>query len=233
VVTTKLELIRNTNFSMARRGYDRREVDNFLVSLAEWLERAGHDEIEAYAVSRKLERAGETTARVLATAQAEADKIAKEAQAEASKIVEDANRAATQRVEAAAEQGKRLIEEGEHRKASLETAITQLIERRRRVIEEIQLLRDALGGAIGAPTAPAPREAADTGTPRPREAAEGEALPPRPKPAPPGGREPERPSPMTARVAGAARAAAASRAARAAGSSSDPRGRERDAEPAR
>ena len=31
MVTTKLELIREANFSASRRGYDRREVDNFLM----------------------------------------------------------------------------------------------------------------------------------------------------------------------------------------------------------
>jgi DivIVA domain-containing protein len=247
VVTTKLELIREANFSASRRGYDRREVDNFLMSLAEWLERGGHEEVETYAVSRRLERAGETTARVLATAQAEADQIRKEAQAEADKIVQDANRAAAQKMEAAAEQGDRLIEEGERRKASLETAISQLNEHRGRVIVEIQRLREALGGAIGDHNVPPRPEGFDSSAQPPQEggaaeqgadeqgaeeeAAEGET-PPRPMPAPAAGAGPARPTAMTSRVAGAARAAAASRAARAAGLA-DQRGRERDTEPAR
>lgn len=246
MVTTKLELIREANFSAARRGYDKREVDNFLMSLAEWLERGGHEEIETYAVSRKLERAGETTARVLATAQAEADQIRKEAQAEADKIVQDANRAAAQRVEAAAEQGRRLVEEGERRKASIEAALSQLNQRRRSVIDEIEQLREALGGAIGAHSSPPRPEGSHSSAQPPQggaaaegaeelgaddEVAEG-GTPPRPRPAPAAVAQPARPTAMTARVAGAARAAAASRAARAAGSA-ELRGRERDTEPAR
>jgi cell division septum initiation protein DivIVA len=153
----QLDRIRNPNFPLARRGYERREVDNFLFSLAEWLERGGHDEAEGYAVSRKLQRAGETTARVLATAQAEAEQILKEAQAEANKRVRDATASAEKRLESATAQAQRIVEESERRQGALEEVIRDLQSRRRHVVDEIQRLREVLGAAVAAQSAVQPR----------------------------------------------------------------------------
>lgn len=159
----QLDRIRNPNFPLARRGYERREVDNFLLALAEWLERGGREEAETYAVSRKLERAGETTARVLATAQAEAEQIVKEAQSEANALTREATERAAKQLESASTQAKRTIEESQRRQQALEEVIRELQTRRRHVVDEIQKLREALATAVAAQatTQPRPGEADD------------------------------------------------------------------------
>ena len=56
---TQLEQLRVTGFTMTRRGYDTREVDRFLDSLAEWLETDAANELGDQAVQRKLELVGQ------------------------------------------------------------------------------------------------------------------------------------------------------------------------------
>ena len=51
-----IERIRNATFTLARRGYDRREVDNYLSKLAEWLEGGGADQVHSDTVKHELER---------------------------------------------------------------------------------------------------------------------------------------------------------------------------------
>jgi DivIVA domain-containing protein len=150
----QIERIRNPNFTLSRRGYDQREVDHFMVDLAEWLENGGIEEVGSYAVTKRLERAGETTARVLAAAQAEADQILKEAEDEARRMVGDAQEASRKKLEHTREQTRAMVEEAERKAAAIRDTIAQLSEVQRRVLTEIGSLRDVLGTAIAAAPAP-------------------------------------------------------------------------------
>jgi DivIVA domain-containing protein len=166
----QIERIRNPRFQVARRGYDQREVDNFMLALAEWLENGGLEEAGSYAVTRRLERAGETTARVLAAAQTEADQIVKDAEAEARRAIGDAQEAARKKLEQSRAQAREMVEEAERKRAEIKDTISQLSDMQRRVVGEIGRLRDALGAAVAAapaaPTQPAELPPGDTETHR-------------------------------------------------------------------
>src|ERR1700722_14702114 len=105
----QIERIRNPRFPLVRRGYEPREVDHFMLGLAEWLENGGVDEAGSYAVTRRLERAGETTARLLAAAQAEADQILKEAETEARRKLAEADEASRKKLEQTRAQAQSMI----------------------------------------------------------------------------------------------------------------------------
>ena len=62
-----IERIRSATFTIARHGYDKREVERFLHKLADWLEAGGEDEARADLVKRELERVGQRPADILAT----------------------------------------------------------------------------------------------------------------------------------------------------------------------
>ncbi len=102
-----IERIRNANFSLAVRGYDRTEVDRFLAELADWLETGGGEHAAAVeAVQVELERVGEQTAAILTEAHAAAQVIRADAQAEVRKQLVDANSTAESlRAEAAEDAG--------------------------------------------------------------------------------------------------------------------------------
>jgi len=146
----QIERIRSPRFAVARRGYDQREVDHFMLELAEWLEAGALEEAGSYAVTRRLERAGETTARVLAAAQTEADQIVKEAEAEARRTMSDAQEASRKKLEQARARAAEMVEEAERKCAAIQDTIGQLSEIQRRVVAEIGTLRDALGAAVAA-----------------------------------------------------------------------------------
>jgi DivIVA domain-containing protein len=150
----QIDRIRNPGFTLGRRGYDAREVDNFLLGLAEWLENGGVEEAGQYAVTKRLERAGETTARVLAAAQTEADQILKDAQDEARQTLGDAQEASRKKLEQARAQSRAMVEDAERKCAAIRETIAQLSETQRRVIAEIGSLRDVLGAAVAAAPAP-------------------------------------------------------------------------------
>jgi DivIVA domain-containing protein len=153
----QIERIRNPDFPIVRRGYDQREVDHFMLALAEWLENGGLEEAASYAVTRRLERAGETTSRVLAVAQGEADQIVKDAEAEARRAISDAEEAARRKLEDARGHARDIVEEAERKRAQIHDTIGQLGEMQRRVVAEIGGLREVLGAAVAAaPAPPAP-----------------------------------------------------------------------------
>jgi cell division septum initiation protein DivIVA len=155
----QIERIRNPQFPLARRGYEQREVDHFMLGLAEWLENGGVDEAGSYAVTRRLERAGETTARVLASAQNEAEQIIKEAEGEARQTISDANEASRKKLEQTRAEARAMVEEAERRRDGIRETIAQLTEMQRRAVAEISQLRDALAAAVPAPSAtPKPAE---------------------------------------------------------------------------
>lgn len=91
---TSLERIRNATFPVARRGYEKKEVEKFLARLADWLETGGGDQSRSDAVKKELERVGQRTGAILAQAEESAQQLRDEADAEAKQTITDANSAA-------------------------------------------------------------------------------------------------------------------------------------------
>ena len=85
-----IERIRSATFPVARRGYEKREVDRFLLSLAEWLETGGADQGRSDAVRRELERVGEETSKILTEAHDVAERLRLQAEREAEGLTEGA-----------------------------------------------------------------------------------------------------------------------------------------------
>jgi DivIVA domain-containing protein len=107
-----IDRIRSATFPVARRGYEKREVDRFLNRLAEWLERGGGDQTRAELVRRDLELIGQQTGRVLTEAHDAGQQLLGEAEHEARRIVAEA------RAEA-----KRIVDEANQRRAEIEAVI--------------------------------------------------------------------------------------------------------------
>jgi DivIVA domain-containing protein len=89
-----VERIRSATFNMARRGYDRREVDTFLQKLADWLEGGGEEQAQSEMMQRELERIGRRTAKVLTVAGEAADALKADAEVEAREALDEARIAA-------------------------------------------------------------------------------------------------------------------------------------------
>jgi DivIVA domain-containing protein len=85
-----IERIRSATFSPARRGYDRREVDNYLSKLADWLEGGGADQVHSDPIANELERVGRKVAKILRSAEDTAKTLRAEAEQEARDLTEDA-----------------------------------------------------------------------------------------------------------------------------------------------
>jgi DivIVA domain-containing protein len=85
-----IERIRSATFPVARRGYDKREVDRFLISLAEWLETGGADQSRTEVVRRELERVGEETGKILTDAHDVAERLRVQAEREVEGLTEGA-----------------------------------------------------------------------------------------------------------------------------------------------
>ena len=184
-----IDRLRDPKFTMARRGYSQREVDNFLLQLADWLESTAADDVGSYAVKRKLELVGKSTANILLTTEQAAEEMRRGAQQQAAKTVHDANATAQQARHAASEHAKKvrdagereaqekvaaatakarnIIEEGERRRAGLESVIVDLQAARDRLLADLDRLTNELRGTIGAH---APSATPDPFTSSPREA---------------------------------------------------------------
>jgi DivIVA domain-containing protein len=72
---------RTSGFGLVRRGYDPGEVDRFLHEVADWLRGDAAEELGDEAVARKLQLAGQSTARVLLIAEREAEELRRDSQA--------------------------------------------------------------------------------------------------------------------------------------------------------
>jgi DivIVA domain-containing protein len=165
------ERVRVATFKQARRGYDRREVDEFLSRLADDLRAAelglaapGDDDPNA--LRRELERVGESTASILRAAEQtarelrgganrDAEEVRRTAAAEAERLARDAEEAATSLREAAEEEARRLrLEASEKAEETMRSAQTRAdslvadaVQRRRLLETRIERLlerRDAL-----------------------------------------------------------------------------------------
>lgn len=89
-----VERFRSARFNLAKRGYDRGEVDRFLNQWADWLESLDDEASTADAVKAELERVGERTAGVLTAAGEAAAQLTEDAESKAAKEREEAKVAA-------------------------------------------------------------------------------------------------------------------------------------------
>jgi cell division septum initiation protein DivIVA len=173
-----IERLRDPGFTIARRGYDQREVDKLLGSLVDWLETDAAKELGDVAVTRKLELVGKSTARILLTAEEESaelrrateeecEQLRSRAEAASLKVRQAADEyAADQRAKAeddvrrtaAAARAKatEIVEEGEHRRAQIEAVVIELKAQRDHTVQELERLRTELASMIGSHTS-APR----------------------------------------------------------------------------
>ncbi len=89
-----IDRLRNPSFALVRRGYDMREVDTFLLRLADWLESDAVAEIGTYAIRRKLELVGKATTQILQTTEEQAETLRRESDVAAAATRQKAKAAA-------------------------------------------------------------------------------------------------------------------------------------------
>jgi DivIVA domain-containing protein len=165
-----IDRIRVPGFTLARRGYDKHEVDRFLARLADWLETDAPNEIGEMAVTRKLELVGKSTSHILMTTEQQASELRKSSEEECAQMISEAEAAAQQTRDAADQYAKQTrtkadadaqqsgdkaaaharstIEEGERRRAQIESVIADLEVRRDDALADLDALRKELGAAI-------------------------------------------------------------------------------------
>jgi DivIVA domain-containing protein len=165
-----IERLREPGFTVTRRGYDQREVDRLLGSLADWLETDAVTQLADVSVKRKLELVGKSTTRILLTteqeaeqmrrrtkdecaelrseAEAAADETRRAAEAHAKDAREKAEQDARRTTEAATAKARRIVEEGEARRAQIEAVIAELDARRQNTVGELERLQAALAATI-------------------------------------------------------------------------------------
>jgi cell division septum initiation protein DivIVA len=166
-----IDRLRDPGFTVARRGYDRREVDRLLGSLVDWLETDAARDLGDLAVKRKLEFVGKSTTRILVTTEEESAELRRLAVEECVELRSEAEAAslkarqaadeyakqvrakadeeARQTTEAARADVKRIVEEGERRRAQIEAVVSDLEARRDSTIQELDRLRGELSSTIG------------------------------------------------------------------------------------
>jgi DivIVA domain-containing protein len=164
-----VDKIRQATFTVARRGYDRREVDNYLSKLADWLEGGGPNPDHRQTVKEELDRVVQRTGKVLIAAQEAADGLRAEGEEEARRVVEDARRnvestrssaddyakrvreeadaRAAETLSAAEAKAIRMVEEATRRRREIEKVIADLQTRREAVVRGLEKLSSQLAGA--------------------------------------------------------------------------------------
>jgi molecular chaperone DnaK (HSP70) len=168
--TNHIERIRAPGFPIARRGYEQRAVDNFLASVADWLETDAASELGQVAVQRKLELVGKSTAHILLTTEQESEQMRRRAREEcaelrseadaaalatrqaadeyAKKVREKAEQDARQASAAALAKAKQIIEQGESRRAQIEELVNELDTRRDAALAALDHLRAEIGTTV-------------------------------------------------------------------------------------
>jgi DivIVA domain-containing protein len=166
-----IDRIRNPQFPVARRGYDRREVDNFMLELAEWLESRAAEDVGSFAVKRKLEMIGRSTANILTTAEQEAEELRKTAELEVAELTEradaaaqktrqaaeahanqrrdNADREADEKLAGATSKARASVEEAQRRRTAIESEIAELAAMRDRVLTDLERLGRELEATVG------------------------------------------------------------------------------------
>jgi DivIVA domain-containing protein len=164
--------LRSPGFTLARRGYDTREVDKFLEQLVDWLETDAANDIGEVAVTRKLELVGKSTAHILLTteqesqelkhqteadcaelrAQAEADaqQVRAAADAYAEQIRATADDDARETREEATAEATETIDEGLRRRGQIDDEIHRLEGHRNLALDELDRLRAELCATLDA-----------------------------------------------------------------------------------
>jgi DivIVA domain-containing protein len=165
-----IERLRAASFTVARRGYDQREVDKFLGALVDWLETDAAKDLGEVAVERKLELVGKSTAQILLTTEKESEELRRQTEAEcaqlrsaaeaaahetrraadeyARKVREKADQDAQRTADAASAKAHQAIEEGERRRAQIEARIRELDGRRDGTLVELERLSGELTSTI-------------------------------------------------------------------------------------
>jgi cell division initiation protein len=123
--------VRNTEFPMVLRGYEREAVDSFLSEIAGLIEELETRQTRESVVQRALEEIGEQTSAILKQAHESADEIAARSRAQAEGRMERARREADE-----------LTREAEERAERLERETLGLWDERARLIEEIRRLAE-------------------------------------------------------------------------------------------
>jgi DivIVA domain-containing protein len=85
-----IERIREAKFPLVRKGYDPDQVEAFLAKVADWLETGGTDEARAEVVKREIERVGERTSSILASAEDAAQELRGDAEREVAAMLDHA-----------------------------------------------------------------------------------------------------------------------------------------------
>jgi DivIVA domain-containing protein len=172
VGSNDIEQLRVQGFTVARRGYDRREVDKFLATLGDWLETDAARDLGDQAVKRKLELVGKSTAQILLATEKESEELRAQtkeectelrSQAEAAareargaadkyakKVREQADQEARRTGEAASAKANEIVERAERRRAQIEAAIAALDARRDDVLGELERLQGELASTVAA-----------------------------------------------------------------------------------
>jgi DivIVA domain-containing protein len=89
-----VDRIRSATFPVARRGYDRHEVERFLNEIADWLETGGTEEARADLVGEDLDRIGKQVSNILTEAHDAARSMRADAEREVRQQLAEANRKA-------------------------------------------------------------------------------------------------------------------------------------------
>jgi cell division septum initiation protein DivIVA len=166
-----IDRLRDPGFTVARRGYDRHEVDRLLGTLVDWLETDAPKDLGDLAVKRKLEHVGKSTARILLATEEETGQMRRRTQEECAELRSKAEAAslktrqaadeyakgvranadgdARRAIDAAVAKAKQIVEEGEHRRAQIEAIVSELEARRDGTIQELERLRAELASTIG------------------------------------------------------------------------------------
>ena len=194
--------LRVQGFPVARRGYDRREVDRFLDALLEWIETDAAKDLGDQAVKRKLELVGKSTAQILLTTEKESEGLRNQTEEEcaelrseaegaslavrrdadqyATKTREKADQDARRTCEVAGARAKGIVEEAERRRGQIEAVIAELDARRDDTLQELDRLRRELASTIGEYTStasPRGRGRETNGEPKDKESARAVAEP--------------------------------------------------------
>jgi DivIVA domain-containing protein len=92
---SSIERIRAAEFPLVRKGYDPGQVEAFLAKVADWLETGGTDQARAEVVKREIERVGERTASILASAEDTAQQLRGDAEREVAAMLDRAQSEST------------------------------------------------------------------------------------------------------------------------------------------
>ena len=108
-----IERLRIDGFTVARRGYDRREVDKFLGALMDWLDTDAPKDLGGMAVRRKFELAGKSTAQILLTTENESEQMLRQTEEECADLRSQAEAASREARRAADEHAAKVREKAD------------------------------------------------------------------------------------------------------------------------